>query len=84
MADKKLYALQEASKRGQHIEYRNDILAIQHYKGTDPRRRQELLDSRMIEKDSKDMANMPREFIAKQFPREAGYLGLRTTDENNE
>lgn len=80
--DRKLYQMQEDAKRGERIKYRKDILALQHFMGTDPRRRQEVMDSRMIEKDSQDMANMPREFIQDTFKREAGYLGYRLTDED--
>jgi hypothetical protein len=73
--------MQRDAQSGEHIKYSQDILNEQHYMGTDPRRRQELMDARMIQEDHTAIANMPREFIHTPFRKESGYFGLRTTDE---
>lgn len=66
---------------GEHVNYSDDILNKQHYKGTDPRRRQELMDARMIQEDHNAIANLSPNFINRTFRPESGYLGLRITDE---
>lgn len=79
--DKKLYQMQEDLKKSERVNYRKDILAIQHYAGTDPRRRQELMDFNIINQDSNAIANMPTSPQIRPYKKEAGYLGYRTTDE---
>ncbi len=71
---------QQDLKRSERVIYRKDILDIQHYEGTDPRRRKELMDFNMLSQDPNAIANMPTEFKNEPFKREAGYFGMRTTD----
>jgi len=77
----KLYQMQKDIKSSEHIMYSTDILSEQHYKGTDPRRRQELMDARMIQEDQNAIANLSPNVINRTFRPEAGYFGLRITDQ---
>ena len=43
------------------------------YTGIDPRRRQEMADSHMVEEDDKAMANLSPQFIHKEYPRITWY-----------
>lgn len=79
----KLNQMQKDLKSSEHIHYSQDILSQQHYKGTDPRRRQELIDARMIQEDQNAIANLSPRFINRTFRPEAGYFGLRITDEES-
>jgi hypothetical protein len=79
--DRKLYQMQRDIKQSELIDYRDDILSIQHYKGTDPRRRQELMDARMIQEDQNAISNLSPNVINRTFKPEGGYFGLRITDE---
>ncbi len=77
----KLYQMQKDIKSSEYINYSQDILSEQHYKGTDPRRRQELMDARMIQEDQNAISNLSPNPINRIFRPQAGYFGLRTTDE---
>jgi len=43
------------------------------YEGIDPRRYQEYADGGMVKEDNLDIANLPREFVNKQYPRNSFY-----------
>ncbi len=47
-------------------EYPSEAMNI-FYDHIDPRRRQEMADSRMIQEDHRQVANLPREFIHQEY-----------------
>lgn len=44
-----------------------ELLQDAFYENIDPRRRQEVADSRMVQEDDKQVANLPSKFINRQF-----------------